>query len=246
MNPNGFTGGRRRSAVSLLAIAGCAAMLAGCNTTQSDQVTGATPMTYRDRHPIAIKEGPRTVDLFIGDRRGDLTGTQRAEVLAFASDWRREASGGILLDVPSGTSNARAAASAAREARAILVASGVPANAIAMREQRLRDPSKMATLRLHYPRITADVGPCGLWPHDLGPTGDLEHNENRSYWNLGCASQRNLAAMVENPADLVQPRGDGPIYSGRRSTVLEKYRRGESTATVYPEQGKDKISELGQ
>ena len=36
------------------------------------------------------------------------------------------------------------------------------------------------------------------------------HFENRPYWNFGCANQRNLAAMVDNPADLVQPRGETP------------------------------------
>jgi pilus assembly protein CpaD len=101
-------------------------------------------------------------------------------------------------------------------------------------------------MRLHYPKVTADVGPCGLWPYDLGPTYDREHNENRQFYNFGCANQRNLAAMVENPSDLVQPRGETPIYTGRRTTALEKYRRGESTATVYPDATKGKISEVGQ
>jgi pilus assembly protein CpaD len=45
----------------------------------------------RQRHPIAIKEGPRTVELFIGERRSTLNGSQRAEVLSFAAEWRREA-----------------------------------------------------------------------------------------------------------------------------------------------------------
>ena len=72
--------------------------------------------------------------------------------------------------------------------------------------------------------MTAEAGPCGEWPYDLGPTYHREHNENVQYWNFGCASQRNLAAMVDNKADLVQPRGEVPPYSGRRSTVLEKYR----------------------
>ena len=38
------------------------------------------------------------------------------------------------------------------------------------------------------PTMTADAGPCGLWPDDLGPTYDREHNENVQYWNFGCAS----------------------------------------------------------
>lgn len=238
---------KRRGAhvARLAAIAGCTAMLAGCNTTQQ-VVTGSVPTDYRQRHAIVIKEGPRTVDLFIGDMRGTLTGSQRAEVLAFASEWRREATGGILIDVPAGTSNANAATNAAREVRSIFSAAGVPPQAIEIRPNRPSSSGKLATLRLRYPRVMADAGPCGLWPNDLGPTWQSDHTENREYYNLGCASQRNLAAMVENPADLVQPRGEIPTYTGRRTTVLDKYHRGESTATVYPNADKGKISDIGQ
>ena len=73
-----------------------------------------------------------------------------------------------------------------------------------------------------------------MWPSDLGPTYDQDYNENREYWNLGCANQRNLAAMVANPADLMQPRGESPSYTPRRTVALEKYRAGLSPETIYP------------
>jgi pilus assembly protein CpaD len=94
--------------------------------------------------------------------------------------------------------------------------------------------------------LVADAGPCGLWPYDLGPTANREHNENVEYWNLGCASQRNLAAMVENKADLVQPRGEVPPYTGRRTTVLDKYHRGETTQAINPDKDQGKISDVGK
>jgi len=238
---------RQRSAGALrvLAIAGCAAMLAGCYANH--EVVGSIPSDSRQRHPIVLKEGPRTVELFIGSKRGTLTGMQRAEVLAFATEWRREATGGILIDLPSGTSNEAAAASALHEVRSILLASGVPPEAVNVRPHRPSDPRKMATMKFHYPRVTADAGPCGLWPYDLGPTYDREHMENKEYWNLGCASQRNLAAMVENPSDLVQPRSETPAYTGRRTTVLDKYRKGENPSGKYDgHYDTGKISEIGK
>ncbi len=65
-------------------------------------------------------------------------------------------------------------------------------------------------------------------------------------WNHGCATQRNLAAMVDNPADLVQPRGETPAYTMRRTTVMEKYRAGSPPATQYPDADAGKISDLGK
>ena len=167
-------------------------------------------------------------------------------MLAFAQAWRREATGGIIIDVPTGTSNAGSAATAALEARSIMAGAGVPQEAVVMRPHTPGDPRKLATLRLHYPKVTADAGPCGLWPYDIGPTYHREHFENREYYNLGCANQRNLAAMVDNPSDLVQPRAEIPASAERRTTVFGKYQKGESSATVYPEAAKGKISEIGQ
>ena len=60
------------------------------------------------------------------------------------------------------------------------------------------------------------------------------------------AAMGNMAAMVANPADLVQPRPESPSYTQRRSTVLGKYSKGEPTATQYPEQDKGKISDVGK
>ena len=238
--------GRRRVRLLRLALIATSALTLGGCYTASQEITSGVASDVRQRHPIVIKEGPQTVDLFIGDKRGTLTGSQRAEVLSFASEWRREATGGIMIDVPAGTGNAAAAANAAREARAILTAAGVPANAVHQRVTRPQDPAKLMTLRLHYPRMMAEAGPCGMWPDDLGPTYEREHWENRQYWNFGCAQQRNLAAMVDNPADLVQPRSEVPPYNGRRTIALEKYHRGESPATIYPDADKGKVSTVGQ
>ena len=92
----------------------------------------------------------------------------------------------------------------------------------------------------------ASAGPCGMWPHDLGATLDREHSDNLEYWNFGCAAQRNLASMVDDPSDLVQPRGEAPAYNARRTTVLDKYGKGQSTPTIYPNPNAGKISDIGQ
>lgn len=234
-----------RNAVRLMVVAGLALGVSGCYVAKD--TTGSIPHDYRKRHPIAIKEGDRTVQVFIGKNRGSLTAEQRADVLAFAHAWRREATGGIIVDVPAGAENEMAASQATKEIRSILAAVGVPDRSIAVRPYASPNPARLATVRLNYPRMTAEAGPCGLWPHDLGPTMDTSYNQNRPYWNLGCASQRNLAAMVDNPADLVQPRAETGIYEARRSTAIEKYRKGEDPSGKYSsEYDKAKLSDVGR
>ncbi|MGA8919494.1 MAG: CpaD family pilus assembly lipoprotein, partial [Pseudolabrys sp.] len=84
------------------------------------------------------------------------------------------------------------------------------------------------------------------WPTDLGPSLKSGFIENRPYWNLGCASQRNLAAMVDNPADLLQPRGEVPPYAPRRTVVLDRYKKGENPSGTYVGYDTGKISDLGK
>jgi pilus assembly protein CpaD len=240
------TGRQRRIPTTALRAAAilAAAALAGCNTYRP--VADNYPEDIRIRHPISIREGQRTLEIFVGVNRGGLSPAQQADVLAFAHAWRREASGGILIDIPWGTPNGRAATDALQEVRSILAAAGVSPQAVAIRRYRPVTAIKLATLRLAYPKMIAEAGPCGLWPNDLGPSLDGTDASNHSYWNFGCSEQRNLAAMVDTPADLVQPRGETPVYAARRVVVLDKYRKGEPTAARNPDAEKAKISEIGK
>lgn len=223
------------------AVAGLALMLAGCYHTQPVQ-EAYYPTDYRERHPITVQEGERTVEVFIGSKRGGLTPAQRADVLAFANLWRRDSTSGIVVDVPQGPA-ARAAADAMREVHAIFTAAGVPPQAVSVRTYR--PAASLASIKLNYAKLTAHAGPCGQWPHDLGVSVDSDHNLNRPYWNFGCATQRNLAAMVANPTDLVQPRGETPAYTPRRTVVLDKYRTGDTPSGKYDGYGKG-VSDLAK
>jgi len=227
----------------LAALAGLTATLAGCYSAY--QKVEAVPTDYRQRHPITLQEGVRTVEVFVGNTRGGLTPAQSADVLALAHVWKREATGGILIDVPAGAPNERAAGETTHEIQSILTSAGVPPQAIAVRPYRPADPGRLATIKVVYPKITAEAGPCGLWPNDLGPSDFAAWDSNKPHWNLGCSTQRNLAAMVANPTDLVQPRAEGEVYAARRATVLDKYRQGQSTETTYPNANRGRISTVG-
>ena len=52
--------------------------------------------------------------------------------------------------------------------------------------------------------------------------------------------------MVDEPSDLVQPRAESPAYTARRTVAFEKYRKGTSTTTIYPEADKAKLSDTGK
>ncbi len=236
---------RLRTAALLV---GVALALGACNHTRPQQdITGTIPDDYRLRHPIAIQEADQSIAIFVGNGRGGLSASQRAEIVALGRTWMREGTGAIVIEVPSHTPNARAAGDSLREIRSLLSTSGIPSRGVVVRHYQPMDSQVFAAIRVSYPRISASAGPCGLWPEDLGPSvKGKSYLENTSYWNLGCANQRNMAAMVDNPSDLVQPRSEGPAYNERRTTVMERYRAGTGTATTYPDADKGKISSVGQ
>jgi pilus assembly protein CpaD len=229
------------------ALFGLATALGACTHTDEVAATATIPDDYRLRHPIAIQEANRSVVIFVGQARGGLSAEQRADVMGLGQVWMQEGTGAIVIDVPTGTPNARAATDAFREAQALLTAAGVPQRGVVMHHYHPDDPRQLATLRLSYPKITAVAGPCGLWPDDIGPSiKDKGYFENKPYYNFGCAYQRNMAAMVDNPSDLAQPRSETPAYTVRRTEGYEKYRKGATTTTSYPEADKAKLSDTGK
>ena len=229
------------------ALVGLAVALGACTHTEEVVKAVSYPDDYRQRHPIAIQETERSVVIFVGHARGGLSASQRADVLGLAQTWLREGTGAINADLPVDTPNARAAADSFREIQALLAAAGVPPRGITVRRYHPEDPRQLAAIRLNYPKLSAVAGPCGLWPEDLGPSiKNKNYLENKQYYNFGCAYQRNMAAMVDNPSDLVQPRSETPAYTTRRTEAFEKYRKGSTTTTTYPEAERAKLSDTGK
>lgn len=136
-------------------VVGFSLIVCACNTDQQVAAGPDVPIDYRQRHPITITEADHTLQIFVGSNRGELNATQRAEVLAFAQTWRREATGGVLVDLPVGTSNERAATETMRTIRSILAASGVPRDGIAVRGYH----PPTSALAPHPHQLSQDSGP---------------------------------------------------------------------------------------
>lgn len=206
--------------------------LAGCASQHVE--VGAVPDDYRTRHPITVREATTDLDLFVASSDTRLTPADQSRIESFATHFRSSRAAVIRVRYPTGSRNATAARLIADNAVAVLRHNGVPRQRIVVAPYPAEGVADTPPLLLSFNAVVADVAPCGRWPDDLADT-----SENRNYYNFGCASQSNLAAQIAEPRDLLGPRGMSEIDAERRSTVIEKYRRGDRTASEPPRQSSD-------
>ncbi len=211
-----------------LVLLGCLIVVGCQNQTQSQMLASND---YRLQHPIVITEEPETLDLPIGRNTRSLYGPIAGTIEQFALESQRQGAGSVEILVPSGGANESAVHAVTPDIRRALQRGGLGRSKISTRTYSVQDASADAPIRLSYPRLQATAGPCGSWPKYLG--GGF--GENTNYQNFGCATQSNLAAMVDNPSDLLGPRASTPADQARRATVIEKYRKGEVTAGDFNE-----------
>ncbi|GGZ20658.1 CpaD family pilus assembly lipoprotein [Asticcacaulis endophyticus] len=55
---------------------------------------------------------------------------------------------------------------------------------------------------------------------------------NTPHSNFGCAVTANMAAQIADPRDIAAPTATTPADAGRKTTVIDKYRKGEVTSSA--------------
>jgi pilus assembly protein CpaD len=183
----------------------------------------ATP-TVADYHQITVTQTAARMEVAVAAGDVALSADSRAQLRAFASGYLRYGHGALVLNTPSGAANSDAASIVANEARMALVESGVSYAAVAGSSYEASGEAD-APIVVTFARYEAQAPECApLWEQDLA------HQSNNQPWaSFGCATQANLAAMVEDPADLLHPRAEDPRDPGRRDTVMDAYREGDQT-----------------
>jgi pilus assembly protein CpaD len=230
----------RRSGLprALLASAALLLALAACKPVDSRTVTGGVPDDYRVAHPISIEESVDTMDVPVGLNSQHLTGGIRANVQGFGLKFLNSRSAVIAIVVPQGSANARVAGWLANEIQDALIGAGVSPKSIELRSYRANRSEQTAPIRLAYARIAAKTAACGPWDESM-----MMKKDNTNYAAYGCASQQNLAAMVDNPLDLLYPRVSTPSYAGRRQKVLDNYGQGTATKGDYSGEGGGSVAQ---
>jgi pilus assembly protein CpaD len=203
-----------------------AAAVAGCARTDREQIeVGGIPLDYRARHPIVLDEQEKTLDIPVASGARELNIAVKSNIRGFASEFATAGTGSLFVILPSGSPNAHAVRTVRSEIVQALVDGGAPRNRVIMQHYDASAHGSAAAVRLSFNAVTASAGPCGNWPDDLTDT-----KYNRNYYDFGCSSQANLAAIIANPVDLMGPRQMSQIDATERAAVIQDYQSGPKGA----------------
>jgi pilus assembly protein CpaD len=199
-----------------LTLAAAAAALGACMGAPASG-GGVAPLNPASRYTLQVEPGLDRIALAVHD--SGLSAAQVAALNDLAIRALVDGAAEVVIEAPAGGDPA--AAEQAYRAKTALEAAGAPP----VRIIGYDGPSPRAPILAGFETVRAVVPQCGTQWGSLTRSAD-----NQSSANFGCAVTANLAAQIENPRDIVQPRDMSPADAGRRAVVMTDYRAGQPTA----------------
>jgi pilus assembly protein CpaD len=169
------------------------------------------------RHPIGFTPKSESLEVEVPAGAEGLSPNQQVDVYRFLRRYKHEATGRLLLTVPTAVRDQAALAQSLQEIQRQVAEAGIDYRLLHGARHDARSGGTPA-IKLAYRRPVAVPPPCDDWTRDVG------RNEERiPYPNWGCATQRNLALTVDNARDLGQPQSEDPRSGERRSATWSAY-----------------------
>lgn len=221
---------RGRAAVLALLAAGS---LSACAMVDRTVPTGSVSPDYHMRHPVVLSNQASFLDVFPVGADGRLDRRTLAQLDVFAADYRQNGQGAVLIRTPDAPANPAGMARTIAAVEAALSHFGVRGGADVARYP-VNDPRLAAPLHLSFVKLQARVAShCGDWPDDLNTGATLHGWDNRSYYNLGCATTKTLAAQIDDPRDVIAPRAEDPTDVQLRTRAIGLLRGGDDPGTSW-------------
>jgi pilus assembly protein CpaD len=231
----------RKTAQPFAALALIGALAAGCAHPLANQPQHAVPADQR--FPISVEPQMTTIGVRIDPGLQRLDPAEIDRVEAFAENWKTRGQGAVTVSAPQGSPNQRAGEAAMAQTVSILRKNGVPDHMIARTGYPAAAAPGEPPVTLSFLSLTAVSPDCSKvgFPDNLGFSP-----RNTPWTSFGCATQNNIAAMISNPRDLLEPKPMGDADATRRLKVMEDYRKGKATQTNRKADESGKVSTAAQ
>lgn len=218
--------------LSLVAAFAGVLMASSCAAPYNDGSITADPV---QNHPVAVEPTSSSLKLPLASPDAGLAPDDEARLSAFVNAYLANGVGSISISAPAGSGSSDAVHYFGER----LAAMGVPRDRILAGTHDVADGDNR--VELDYIAYVAHTDPCGDWSKNAADTAS-----NLPMPNFGCANQHNLAAMVADPRDLVEPEPLGPPDAMRRSVVMGNYQKGQQTAAQKSQDQSAAVSDIGR
>ncbi len=165
-----------------------------------------------------------TLEVFVNNNGGQLDRRQTEDVRGFARDYMQNGQGPLVAYLPTG-GHAGATGQGLESIRRALAGGGASG-----RLQIAHYPAEgsAAPIKLVFSKLKADTTTnCGYQDEDIVPSRLSTASTNSQNYNFGCSYQKNFAAQIADPRDLLRPRQEGPIDVDKRLAGIERIRDSE-------------------
>lgn len=221
---------RTLSILMLLALTACARAFNGAEDS----------IAVEDRYPITVNPDTATLEVVVLPGQRSLDATDATSIGSFISEYKMRGHSLMQVSLPRGSRNASSAERVYKQVRGEFSKRGLSDAYVETTAYQASPDEDSAPIIMTFTRYVAETTKCGNWSDSMAWSPD-----NKPWANFGCATQNNLAAMMEDPHDLVAPRGMSPSDPERRTIVFDKYRNGEVTASQRATDEKAKASNVG-
>jgi pilus assembly protein CpaD len=194
--------------------------------------------TALSRNEVGVTKRAEFLEIALPAETSELSDTDRKRIRSFVRAYTLTGHGSLVLSLPQTSNNAQLAVTAIAEARAIAWESGVEYDEISGEVHGAADGAPQPMI-LAYQAYDAIAPECA----SKASIDFSDIASNNTLPTLGCSVRTNLAAMIADPADLLGSRELGPADNARRDVILDKFRLGESTASVRSDDESGAVSQ---
>ena len=214
---------RTSKMLKLAIFAGIAGISMGaCSTYQSSVGPTIT------RNKITVAETVERLELYAGSAGLHLSSRDQDAVADFLSGYANSGEGPLYMNVPSSAMGSQGVQQAQSVVSSFLSRLGMSGAAV-QTGQYPSIPGSPAPVIVSYRHLATAPIDC-----QMGAALTQTFN-NQPYKNFGCAQTANLAALIDNPRQLLAPYAFDPSSAVRRMKVIDSYNNAEPTATPTPD-----------
>ena len=189
------------------------------------------------RNAVQVAESVERLELYTRPNGLELSARDSLAVAQFLDGYARSGDGPLFINRPANALGGLGTQQAEAKIRHLMAQGGLNPAAL-QTGQYPSAPGAPAPVVVSYRTLRAI-------PQDCRSMGNLTSTySNQPHSNFGCFHSANLAAMVSDPRQLLEPYAAGTPNAQRRQVVYDKYIQGEPTsAQINPRQDISTASE---